>query len=283
MMYQLTERENEVAELLLRGISNKQIARVLHISERTVEFHLSNIYSKIGVRSKSEAISVLWKTPGMVPELKPEKSTVDFDPDKLDNQDVKASERVNLQKMRQRGVEVLWGRFKIPIVAGILISVLLFIVVWYLDFFTPTSWEYERECEYPNESTVGQMIQRSNASFKKTHGQFGSTDGEPWAAKPGYVVYKDINTPHSSHLFLKLRYSKNSPGAISILVYLDDEIQPRVSILPIDQQNWNRFTWSEPYSLGEVESGIHSLKFLTEGQQFGVADLDKFVLLDGSQ
>lgn len=279
MMYQLTERENEVAELLLKGQSNKQIARVLHISERTVEFHLTNIYSKIGVRSKSEAISVLWKSLGMVPELKPEISTVDFHPENLDNQDVKASERVKLQKKR----EVFWGRFKISIVAGIFIAVLLFIVLWYFDFFTPTSWEYERECEYPNESTVGQMIQRSNASEKKIHGQFGATDGEPWAAKPGYVVYKDINTPHSNQLFLKLRYSKNSPGAVSILVYLDDEIQPRASILPIDQQNWNRFTWSEPYPLGEVESGIHSLKFLTEGQQFGVADLDKFVLIEGSQ
>jgi DNA-binding CsgD family transcriptional regulator len=279
MMDGLTERENEVAGLLLKGLSNKQIARNLHISERTVEYHLTNIYTKLGVRSRTEAISVLWKSLGRVQEFKPGESTVDFRPENLDNQDVKASERVKLQKKR----EVFWGRFKISIVAGIFIAVLLFIVLWYFDFFTPTSWKYERECEYPNESTVGQMIQRSNASAKMAHGQFGSIDKEPWTAQPGYLIYKDINTPYVQQLYLKLRYSKNSPGSVSILVFLDDEIQPRTSILPIDQQDWNRFIWSESYSLGEVESGIHSLKFLTEGQQFGVADLDKFILLDGSQ
>jgi DNA-binding CsgD family transcriptional regulator len=52
---QLSQRETDVAELLLQGKSNKQIAAVLHISIRTVEFHLSNIYSKLGVASRTEA------------------------------------------------------------------------------------------------------------------------------------------------------------------------------------------------------------------------------------
>ena len=46
-----SERENDVIKLLLQGKSNKQIALDLGISTRTVEFHLSNIYAKLGVSS----------------------------------------------------------------------------------------------------------------------------------------------------------------------------------------------------------------------------------------
>ncbi|MFN8414343.1 MAG: helix-turn-helix transcriptional regulator [Anaerolineales bacterium] len=52
----LTERENDVIKLLIQGKSNKQIALGLGISNRTVEFHLSNIYTKLGVNSRTEAI-----------------------------------------------------------------------------------------------------------------------------------------------------------------------------------------------------------------------------------
>ena len=53
---QFSEREKDVVKLLLQGKSNKQIALELGISNRTVEFHLSNIYAKLGVNSRSEAI-----------------------------------------------------------------------------------------------------------------------------------------------------------------------------------------------------------------------------------
>ncbi len=52
----LSEREKEVALLLLQGKSNKQIAQALDISIRTAEFHASNIYAKLGVSSRAEAI-----------------------------------------------------------------------------------------------------------------------------------------------------------------------------------------------------------------------------------
>ena len=55
---QLTEREKEVLKLLGEGGTNKEIAAVLHTSERTIEFHMSNILEKLGVKSRVEA--VLW-------------------------------------------------------------------------------------------------------------------------------------------------------------------------------------------------------------------------------
>lgn len=54
-----SEREKEVAALLLQGKSNKQIAQALGIATRTVEFHISNLYAKMGVTSRAEAILAL--------------------------------------------------------------------------------------------------------------------------------------------------------------------------------------------------------------------------------
>ena len=52
----LTDRENQVLQLLARGLANKQIAAVLGISEHTVKFHVSSIYTKLGVTSRTEAV-----------------------------------------------------------------------------------------------------------------------------------------------------------------------------------------------------------------------------------
>jgi DNA-binding CsgD family transcriptional regulator len=59
-----SEREKEVVELLLQGKSNKQIALALGISERTVEFHLRNVYAKLQVSSRTEAVLKLGKSTG---------------------------------------------------------------------------------------------------------------------------------------------------------------------------------------------------------------------------
>ena len=48
----LTSRELEILQLLLAGYTNKAIAAQICISEKTVEFHLDNIYTKIGVRTR---------------------------------------------------------------------------------------------------------------------------------------------------------------------------------------------------------------------------------------
>jgi DNA-binding CsgD family transcriptional regulator len=51
-----SNREQAVIELLLQGKSNKQIAFILHLTPRTIEYHLTNIYNKLGVGSRSEAV-----------------------------------------------------------------------------------------------------------------------------------------------------------------------------------------------------------------------------------
>jgi DNA-binding NarL/FixJ family response regulator len=53
---ELTERESEVLGLLAQGLANKQIAARLGISEHTVKFHVSAIYSKLGASSRTEAV-----------------------------------------------------------------------------------------------------------------------------------------------------------------------------------------------------------------------------------
>lgn len=51
----LSGRETEVLKLLARGQSNKQIARSLYVSEKTVKSHVSSILAKLGVRSRTQA------------------------------------------------------------------------------------------------------------------------------------------------------------------------------------------------------------------------------------
>jgi len=57
----LTEREREVLELLMAGLSNEQIAKRLSISITTVKFHVGGILSKLGVSSRTQAITLAWE------------------------------------------------------------------------------------------------------------------------------------------------------------------------------------------------------------------------------
>ncbi len=51
----LTDRETEVLRLVARGMANKEIARELSIGDKTVKTHVSNIFSKLGVVSRTQA------------------------------------------------------------------------------------------------------------------------------------------------------------------------------------------------------------------------------------
>ena len=52
----LTERESQVLQLLAHGLANKQIALALSISEHTVKFHVSSIYTKLRATNRTEAV-----------------------------------------------------------------------------------------------------------------------------------------------------------------------------------------------------------------------------------
>lgn len=53
---ELTEREKEVLCCLVSGMSNKEIGEELYISDKTVKIHVSKIYKKLNVKSRSQAI-----------------------------------------------------------------------------------------------------------------------------------------------------------------------------------------------------------------------------------
>jgi DNA-binding CsgD family transcriptional regulator len=54
----LTPRERELLRFLGEGLGNREIAQALGLSDHTVKFHLHSIYTKLGVRSRTEAVSV---------------------------------------------------------------------------------------------------------------------------------------------------------------------------------------------------------------------------------
>jgi len=56
---ELTPRERQVAELIARGYTNPQIAAELTITRETTKTHVSNILSKLGVRSRIEVRSIM--------------------------------------------------------------------------------------------------------------------------------------------------------------------------------------------------------------------------------
>lgn len=54
---ELTPRETEVLRMLTEGLSNREIASILSISEHTVKFHITSIFGKLGTSSRTEAVT----------------------------------------------------------------------------------------------------------------------------------------------------------------------------------------------------------------------------------
>jgi len=55
----LSQREQQVASLLIEGASNKVIARALDISVHTAKFHVAAILEKLGARNRADAVSII--------------------------------------------------------------------------------------------------------------------------------------------------------------------------------------------------------------------------------
>ena len=55
-MASFTPRELEVLQLIIAGKTNREVAKQLCVCDKTVEFHLANVYLKMGVRTRTEAV-----------------------------------------------------------------------------------------------------------------------------------------------------------------------------------------------------------------------------------
>ena len=51
---QLTPQEEAVTALVARGLTNREVAAELFVSPKTVQYHLTRVYAKLGVRSRAE-------------------------------------------------------------------------------------------------------------------------------------------------------------------------------------------------------------------------------------
>jgi len=71
-LYKLTAREIEIIRCIYQGVSNREIAVSLGITERTVKSHLSHIFNKLDIKNKIQLITLLEEY-GLVPRKKADK------------------------------------------------------------------------------------------------------------------------------------------------------------------------------------------------------------------
>ncbi len=58
----LTDRQQEIMQLLFQGLSNKEMALQLRISERTVKYHLGAVFDRLGASNRTEALATAMKS-----------------------------------------------------------------------------------------------------------------------------------------------------------------------------------------------------------------------------
>jgi ATP/maltotriose-dependent transcriptional regulator MalT len=61
MLPKLTDRENEILKLIAGGLSNREISSSLFISESTVENHIHNIYEKLDIANRAQAVALAYQ------------------------------------------------------------------------------------------------------------------------------------------------------------------------------------------------------------------------------
>ena len=75
----LTKRETQILTYVAEGNSNKEIARILTISEQTIKNHVSAILRKLNANDRAHAVALALRSGWITPEAKPRKSPDDFD------------------------------------------------------------------------------------------------------------------------------------------------------------------------------------------------------------
>ena len=61
-IHQLSRRERVMLEALSKGLTNRELAKELDISINTVKFHLSNLFEKLSVRNRAQAIAFFYSS-----------------------------------------------------------------------------------------------------------------------------------------------------------------------------------------------------------------------------
>jgi ATP/maltotriose-dependent transcriptional regulator MalT len=61
MLPVLTNRENQILRLIADGLTNREISSSLSISESTVENHIHNVYIKLGISNRAQAVASAYK------------------------------------------------------------------------------------------------------------------------------------------------------------------------------------------------------------------------------
>ena len=191
---QFSAREKEVIDLLLQGKSNKQIAFELHIAQSTVEYHLKNIYLKLDVASRTEAVLRLKLSIGDDPPHELRKSTVETD-----------SGRV----LERRG----WLRIVLPLLIGLLVIGIVIGISYlsqvhmYDNFDNPAfdgNWNSERWRLENSVTLENTIIEQRNRALNLSRQQSGAgileTSREWRGQEIGFVegtVYMDSRTDPS--------------------------------------------------------------------------------------
>ena len=72
MLEKLTDKERQIAGSVVRGRTNQEVADELELSHKTVEWTLTRVYRKLGVRSRTELVLLLLRNdPGVEPGVSP--------------------------------------------------------------------------------------------------------------------------------------------------------------------------------------------------------------------
>ena len=118
---QFSKREKEVVELLLQGKSNKQIALALGVSQNTVEYHLKNIYKKLRVSSRTEAVLRLGKSVGGDALSKLGESVVDQPGESTENSRKIISRRIPMKNF----IYIVAGSLLVVVLVSVLVSIMM--------------------------------------------------------------------------------------------------------------------------------------------------------------